>query len=166
MSHAEAALKLKEKLNGVDIAMLTTQTIDGHMASRPMWTSKVDDDGVLWFFTSDSSGKIKDIQRDSHVNLAYSNPGSNLFVSVSGRIELVEERAKMEELWSPSMKAWFSDGLDTPDIGLLKVTADFAEYWDTTSSTMIHLYGVMKATLTGEDARGITNNEKMEIRGL
>jgi hypothetical protein len=56
----------------------------------------------------------------------------------------------MEELWSPWLRTWFPRGLDDPDLALLQVNVDTAEYWDAPSSTMIQLFGVVKATLTGQ----------------
>ena len=164
-THPDASIKLKEKLEDTKLAMMTTRLVGGHLHSRPMYTSEVESTGVLWFFTSDKSGKIKELQQDNHVNLGYINEDDNLYVSVAGRAELVEDKAKMHDLWSPPMKAWFADGLDTPDIALLKVTADHAEYWDTASSAMVHLYGMAKAVLTGKSARGDAGeHEELNIR--
>ena len=70
----------------------------------------------------------------------------------------------MHDLWNPMLKPWFPDGLETPDIALLKITADHAEYWDTSSNTMLHLYGMAKAALTGESARGDAEHEELDIR--
>ena len=163
-ANPDAAIKLKEKLDGLDIAMMTTQAASGYMSSRPMYTSQVESTGTLWFFTSDTSGKITELQRDNHVNLSYVNADDDIYVSVAGRAEVVEDKAKMHDLWNPMLKAWFADGLDTPDIALLKVTADHAEYWDTSSNAMLHLYGVAKAALTGESARGDAKHEELDIR--
>jgi hypothetical protein len=59
----------------------------------------------------------------------------------------------MEELWSPWFRTWFPRGLDDPNLGLLQVHVDKAEYWDTPSSTMVQLFGVVKATLTGQPSQ-------------
>ena len=164
-AHAEASIKLKEKVGDLKIAMMTTQVFDGHLHSRPMHTSEVESTGIFWFFTSDTSSKIKELQRNNQVNLAYSDPDGDTYVSVSGRAELVEDKAKMHDLWHPMLKAWFADGLDTPDIALLKVTADEAEYWDVSSNMMVNLYGMAKSVLTGDSARGDAGeNEELDIR--
>ncbi len=161
----DAAIKLKEKLEKVKIAMLTTaEEADGHLRSRPMYTAQAESTGVLWFFTSDHSGKVNTIQKDSHVNLGYSDPDSDTYVSVSGKAELIKDKAKMSDLWSAPMKAWFPKGIDTPDIALLKITVDSAEYWDVTSNAMLHLYGMAKAAITGKSARGDGNHEELHIR--
>ncbi|MGE0632599.1 MAG: pyridoxamine 5'-phosphate oxidase family protein, partial [Pseudobdellovibrionaceae bacterium] len=35
---------------------------------------------------------------------------------------------KAEELWNPLYKTWFKQGLEDPDLVLLKVKVDSAEY--------------------------------------
>lgn len=164
-THPEAAIKLREKIEKIDIAMLTTEEPGGSFRSRPMGTTEVDSSGIVWFFTSDQSDKVEDIHRNPRVNLAYSDPKSDTWVSVSGVAELVKDKAKMHDLWSPMMKAWFAQGLDTPDIALIKVTVEKAEYWDVTSNLMVQLYALTKATVTGKSSRDeVGNNEELDIR--
>lgn len=130
----ESIAKLNELIKDIEIAMLTTYDQDGSLHSRPMATQKVEFDGLLWFFTRASSHKVQEIEREHHVNLAYSAPDKQRYVSVSGMARLVKDRPKMEELWNPVYKAWFPDGLDDPDLALLKVSVEHAEYWDSPSS--------------------------------
>ena len=42
-----------------------------------------------------------------------------------------------------------SQGLDDPDLALLKIEVMGAEYWDSPSSAVMHAYGLAKAVLTG-----------------
>ncbi|WP_114782270.1 pyridoxamine 5'-phosphate oxidase family protein [Botryobacter ruber] len=142
--------KLTDKIKDIDIAMMTTQEPDGMLRSRPMRTMETKDDGVLWFFTGYDSAKSQELKQDSHVNLSYAKPGDNLYVSVSGRATLSRDKAKIDELWNPALKAWFPEGKDDPNIGLIKVTIDHAEYWDSPNSAVVHLIGVAKAVVTGE----------------
>jgi general stress protein 26 len=142
--------KLKDKIKDIDFTMMTTVDEDGSLRSRPMSTQEVTDNGEIWFFTGYESGKSHEIEQDSHVNLSYSKPSDNLFVSVSGKATLSRDKAKIDELWTPELKAWFPEGKDDPNVGLIKVTIDKAEYWDSPNSAVVHLIGVVKATLTGE----------------
>src|SRR4051812_8520321 len=98
--------QLKEMLEGIDFAMLTT-IAGGKLHSRPMSTQELDESGTLWFFSSDDTRKVDEINADDRINVAYSDPKGNTYVSVFGRAEMVKDRAKMEELWSPIHKAWF-----------------------------------------------------------
>ena len=103
----------------------------------------------MWFFTGKSSGKVAEIQHDQHVNLSYADPGDNRYVSISGRAEVVDDKAKEKELWNPFIKAWFPKGLEDPELTLLKVKVEAAEYWDAPASTMVNLV-LAKAVLAGK----------------
>jgi general stress protein 26 len=142
--------------------MLTTMD-EGHLRSRPMSTQKFEFDGDLWFFTSDQTHKIEEIERNNRVNVSYSNPPENRFVSVSGVAEIVKDRAKIEELWDPFLKAWFPMGLDDPTLCLLKVAVEKAEYWELPTGALVHVAGFVKSLVTGKEAEW-GDNEKIEVR--
>jgi len=145
--------KLKSLTEGIDFCMLTTIN-GGQLRSRPMSTQEMGEGGDLWFFTSDRTHKVEEIEADSRVNAAYSKPDDNLYVSVSGRASLVKDRRKIEELWNPILKAWFPDGLDDPTLSLLKVSVEEAEYWDSPNSKIVQIVGFVKALVTGQQADG------------
>lgn len=164
VSHDEALAKLRELMKGIDLAMLTTvDPTDGTLRSRPMSTNgDVEFDGDLWFFTYGESHKVHEAEQNPQVNVAFSNPDKQNYVSLSGRATLVRDKSKIEELWKPSLKAWFPQGTDTPDIALLKVTAEKAEYWDAPSSAIAHLIGLVKTTVTGRPPN-VGENEKITL---
>lgn len=149
----ETLEKLKSIIKDVEIAMLTTND-GGVLRSRPMQTQEVAFDGDLWFFTSSKTHKAEEIEKDNRVNVSYAAPADNSYVSVSGTAEIVTNKAKMQELWNPVLKAWFPEGLEDPNIILLKVSVKQAEYWDTTSSTLVQAFGLLKSLVTGKQANG------------
>ena len=157
----ESIEKLKTLTEGIDFCMLTTIN-GGQLRSRPMSTQEMDENGDLWFFTSDQTHKVDEIEADSRVNAAYSKPDDNVYVSVSGRASIVKDQQKIEELWNPILKAWFPDGLDDPTLCLLKVSVEEAEYWDSSSSTIVQLFGFVKALVTGTSADG-GEHEKISL---
>ena len=148
LSHEEQIKKLGELIKDINIAMLTTALPDGSLRSRPMAARHEDFNGTLWFFTRADSEKVHEIQDDQHVNVAFADEGSQTYVSISGRAIITRDRAKIEELWSPFVKAWFPNGKDDPQLALLKIEVESAEYWDAPSSTMVNVFGVAKALIT------------------
>ncbi len=149
----ESIKKVNDLIKAVQVAMLTT--IDwGVLRSRPMQTQEAEFDGDLWFFTSTDTHKTDEIEKDRRVNVSYAAPDSNTYVSVSGTAALVNDKEKIEELWKPIYKAWFPKGLDDPTLILLKVSVEQAEYWDSSSSTIVQVVGFVKALVTGERADG------------
>ena len=156
--------KLRELVKDIDFTMLTTVDRDGTLHSRPMSTNgQVEEDGDLWFFTYGNSHKVEEIEREPHVNVSFADPKRQSYVSISGRAKLVRDRAKIKELWKPMLKAWFPKGVDEPDIALLKVFVEKAEYWDSPSSTVAHVYSLAKALITGKQAQ-LGENKKLTVR--
>ncbi|WP_224249259.1 pyridoxamine 5'-phosphate oxidase family protein [Hyalangium gracile] len=158
----EAIAHLGKLIQDIKVAMMTTIEADGTLRSRPMWTHNRDFDGELWFFTREHSAKVGEVEHDHHVNLSYSDPTKDSFVSVSGRCRLVLDKEKARELWNPTLKAWFPDGLEDPELALLCVKVEKAEYWDTPNSRMVQLIGFAKAVLTGETYQP-GDNEKVRL---
>lgn len=156
--------QLREKIKGIRIAMLTTIDDDGSLRSRPMATQETELDGDLWFFTPASSPKVGELDRDHRVNLSYADSDDQRYVSVSGTARLVRDRAKAKELWTPLLKAWFPEGLDDPELALLRVRVEKAEFWDSPSSKMVQLAGFLKAVATGKPYDP-GENEKIELTG-
>ncbi len=155
--------KIRDLIKGISFAMLTTVDEDGSLRSRPMQTQETEFDGELWFFTGASSPKVGEVQRDQRVNLSYADPDDNRYVSLSGTATLVREREKMKELWKPVLKAWFPGGLEDPELALLRVKVEKAEYWDSPSSKMVQLAGFLKAIATGKRLEYAGENEKLEL---
>jgi general stress protein 26 len=160
----EGAQKLYDLIKDVKICMMTTVESDGTLHSRPMHNQQADEAGDLWFFTYLQSPKTTEISKDNHVNLAYSDPQKQHFVSVSGKAELVREKQTIEAKWSEGMRAWFPKGTDEPGIALIRVHPERGEYWDSPSSTLVHLYGYVKARVAGEPPTELTEQKKVDLR--
>jgi general stress protein 26 len=123
--------RLASLVRQMKVGMLTTIEPDGSLRSRPLETLELDAEGRLWFFTEAGSPKTAEIEAHDHqVSLAYADPRDEDFASISGTARLVRDPAKMRSLWSPGFERWFPRGLDDPDLALLEVRIDKAEYWD------------------------------------
>ena len=159
---SEQIKKLREMVKDIEYAMLTTVCEDGTLHSRPMSTNgQIELDGDLWFFTYASSEKVAEIERNNKVNVSFAAPHKQSYVSMSGTAQLIRDRAQLEQLWQPQLKAWFPKELEEPDIALLKVNVEKAEYWDSPSSPVAHAIGLVKAVTTGEPYSG-GENEKID----
>ena len=159
----EKIKKLRELIKDIDIGMLTTIDDDGSLRSRPMSTnSHIDSHSNLWFFVYASSHKMIEVEQHKQVNVSFSDPHKQQYVSVSGKGKLVRDRHKIEELWKPELQAWFPQGLDEPDIALLFVNVEKAEYWDAPSGFVAHTIGLVKGITTGEKP-SVGENEKLNF---
>jgi general stress protein 26 len=155
--------KIKDLIRDINICMLTTIDEDGTLRSRPMSTNgQIEADGDLWFFIYASSHKVMEIDRHHEVNVSFSAPDKQQYVSLCGTAELVRDRQKMQELWQPQLKAWFPQELNEPDIALLKVNIKKAEYWDAPSGWITQTVGFIRAATTGQ-RENLTTNEKITL---
>jgi general stress protein 26 len=130
-------------------AMLTTFTVDKGFHSRPMATAQLDVEGSLWFFTNEFSSKVAEISLDNKVNVTYSNSSANTYISLNGVAQVVDNRSKMEELWDPFIETFFKDGLQDPNLTLLRVDLSDAEYWDNGAGAVGLAVKWIKSVITG-----------------
>lgn len=125
-NHQEAVEKVRELIKDIDTAMLTTISPEG-LVSRPMKTQEVEFDGDLWFLTKKDTDKFHELLHHKQVNVAYAGKS---YVSIRGEAELVNDTAKIKELWNPAYEKVLETTYDDPNLVLIKVHADAAEYWD------------------------------------
>ena len=159
---AEKRTELWEKIKDVKIAMLTTVGPHGRLYSRPMYTQREDREDGLWFFTDRTSAKSQQVEGHAEVNVSYADPSKNVYVSVAGKARIVDDPELERELWNVMNEAFF-DGLDDPDLVLLQVEPERAEYWDGSSGKVRQLFDVVRSAVTGRrDHMG--ENEKVDLR--
>lgn len=142
--------RLNDMIESVDTAMLVTALPDGSLRSRPMATQQVDREGNVWFFTARDSEKTHEIADDQHVNLSYADTENHRYVSICGKARIERDRNKIDQLWSDSVAAWFPKGKDDPNLVLIRVRIESAEYWDSPQGAMVQLYTYAKSALTGQ----------------
>ena len=161
---AEDLQKLRELVKDIDFCMLTTVDENGDLHSRPMSANgQIDPDGDIWFFTGVSSHKVSEIAKLPKVNVSFADPKNQHYVSVSGTAQLVRDQKKIEELWKPEFKMWFPEGKDDPEIALLRIALEKAEYWDSPSSTIGYALSFVSSLVTGKEAE-FGENKKIDLR--
>ena len=143
--------KLTELIKDIKFAMFTTHKLQGHLHSRPMTTQnkRIDDDS-LWFFMSRSGDPVAEFQGDDQVNVSYADPGSETYVSISGVANVVEDMGKKLALWNKAAGAWFKGGANDPDLALVQVRIEHADYWIAKDSKLVQLYKRAEASITGK----------------
>lgn len=141
--------KLRGLIDAINVCMFITRAKETNRV-RPMATMQADSNGDLWFFTKLSSPKIADIKHDNNVQLLYSHPGKDSYLDVLGQAYIETSKEKIESLWTPLAKAWFPDGIDDPEICLLRVEVVSAYYWDSGTSKMVSFFKMVAAAVTGK----------------
>lgn len=145
---------------GIRFGMLTTVDASGTLVSRPMALQEADFDGDFWFFSERNARKAQHIAANPHVNIGLTS--SDTWLSVYGSAETVDDEAKKKELWNQGVQAWFPDGPEDPNVVLLRVRAESAEYWDTPGGRLASLLSFAKARITGQRYDG-GENERVDL---
>ena len=153
----QALYTMIEKL---DTAMMTTRRPDGHLESRAMANQKQADGADLWFVSREGTAKLHDLETDPHINLAYYDPNSREWISVSGVARPSRDRQKIRELYQPDWKIWFAEEGDprhgTPDdprMVLIAVDVHAAVYLEVNKPRPVLLYEMVKGWLTGTEPK-------------
>jgi general stress protein 26 len=148
--------KLHDLIHDIEIAMMTTRRADGHLESRAMATQKRASGADLWFVATEGTGKLRAIQQDPHVNLAYYKDRTREWLSVSGTATISRDRGKIRELYAPDWKAWFPDEgdprhgtADDPRMVLIGVDVHAAVFLEVNKPQPVVLFEVVKGWLTG-----------------
>ena len=104
LTAADAVEKIREIAKDANICMFVTDLSSLPLAGRPMATQEVDEEGNIWFMSDRNSDKNREIDNDDRVQLFYSHTGNYEYLSIFGRAEIVNNRSKIEELWTPMAK--------------------------------------------------------------
>jgi general stress protein 26 len=148
--------KLYDLIDGIEIAMMTTRTRDGHLRSRAMATQRRAAGADLWFVTREGMPKLRDLEGDPHVNLSYYKDRTREWVSVSGLAVVSRDRSKIHELYAPDWKAWFPEEgdprhgtKDDPRMVLVGVDVHAAAFFEVDKPQPVVLYELVKGWVTG-----------------
>jgi general stress protein 26 len=127
---------LSEYMRHIDFALLFTRTEGGRLSGRPMSNNgEVDYGGDSYYFAFDTARSVKDIGTNTDVALSYQGKGGLLgkppiFIAVQGRADLIRDKSEFAMRWSKGLDRWFTEGIETPGLIMIKVSALRIHYWD------------------------------------
>lgn len=148
-SEADRA-KVWDLIKDAHTALLVTVGEGGALDARPMGCLQKEFDGTLWFLTFRHSSKLRQIGKDDRVLIAYVKPDKYEYVAVSGRASVVEDQQKLNELWFEGLRVWFPKGPDDPELVMLAVDVEKADYWSDPASIVTYALAYVRTRLTGE----------------
>ena len=135
-------------MKDIDFCMLVTHAPDGSLGGRPMSNNrKVAFEGTSWFFTVDDSQMVQDIASDSSVGVTYQGKAGlkgllgapGMFIHVNGDARLIRDKAAFAAHWNSDLDSWFEQGVDTPGLVLIEVTANRIHYWEGHDEGEVHV---------------------------
>jgi general stress protein 26 len=148
-----------ELMKKIGFAMLVTHDGD-KLRARPMSAYLERDQNTIYFLTDARRHKDEEISRNPGINLSFADAGSQTYVSVTGTASVANDRAKIKDLFSTAAKAWW-DSSDDPNIRVLKITPDDAEFWDSPGAVIS--YVKMAAAAISGSRPEIGDNRKVSL---
>jgi general stress protein 26 len=135
-----------ELMKKIGFAMLVTRDGD-KLRARPMSAYLERESNTIYFLTDARRHKDDEIARNPAINLSFADASAQKYVSLTGTAVVSNDRAKIKELFTTTAKAWW-ESADDPNIRVLKVTPDDAEYWDS-PGTIVSYVKMAAAAVTG-----------------
>lgn len=146
------------------IVILTTSTAGPSPAleGRPLTVLRVDDDGTCWFLVDRTADWIDQVRTASPAALGGSVTSDGNWFSASGDATLVEDRSRIDDLWTPVAQAWF-DGPDDPRVAALRVRVHTLAWWESADNRLVRLWKMATAAIGS--GRGDTGDHGVEQVG-
>ena len=142
----DATARLWDLIEDNPTCMMVSESASGGLHGRPMRAIPDREAGVLWFYTRMSSGKSAELEKDGEVCLCFADPRASDYVSLTGRATLSTDRDRIKAHWNRFVDAWFPEGPEGADVGMIRVEAERGEYWDGESSDVLNALKMLMAS--------------------
>ena len=146
----EAKKKLKKLVDSGDVAMMATNLGSTPLSAVPMHTKKIDDDGNIWFLSTNTSDHNADLLKSSEIQLLYNDKNDMEFVSVYGEGEIISDQNTLSSLYDDKDNAWF-EGPEDPNLTAIKVKPKEGAYWSNKDNKLVTFFKLQMAAVTGDD---------------
>jgi general stress protein 26 len=138
--------RLWRMMKSIHLCMLANW--DGErLRSRPMGAFVRREDNAIYFLADARRHKDEEMRRYPQVCVTFADTHAQQYISVSGHAEVSFDRVQIDALWSLPAKVWW-DRPDDPNICVIKVTPEDAEFWDA-HGTLVSYVKMAVAVVSG-----------------
>lgn len=150
LSGQEAIDRIKKTVDNSPNCFFCTRSGDSqHIPARPMNVRKVDDAGSLWFLAASDSHLSQQLEGNSSVTLFFQGSQHADFLQLDGLAKVTTDPARIDELWEPILKTWFTEGSRDPRILVIQVMPQRGHYWDQKHGGLVAGTKMMLGALLG-----------------
>jgi len=125
---SEKLNSFESKIKNFSYGLFVTASLQEGLRARPMHLLERDNEYNLWMASEIRCDKIDEIHKNPHVCITFQSGQS--WISVSGIAHLVTDKERIKQLWKEGLKLWFPEGPESPNLVLIKVVTQSAEFWD------------------------------------
>ena len=164
MSKQEQMDTIQAMVKDIKYTMMTTRNGENHLHSCPMNTTETSIGAKeIWFIGDKTTQAVDNINNNPQVNLSYVSQDGKDYVSINGKAELVDDKAKLDELWSPIYNAFYEHGKEDENVQLIKVVPNGAEFWRSGSGIINAAKLAVAAVQDGKIADSLGDNGSVEF---
>lgn len=118
---------MESLVEGATTVVVGSRDADGFPNAKQMF--KADREGLrtFWFSTNTSSMRVGQFAADPRACLYFCGEVDGLMLV--GTMEICQDRASRERLWSEGSEVYYPLGVDDPDYCVLKFQADRGDYY-------------------------------------
>jgi general stress protein 26 len=161
MKTTDELASLRNLIERVRVAMVTTADAAGTLHCRPLVTLELDDDRQLWCLLAAGASQPESLNRAyRQVGIAYADPNKQDYASLSGSGAIVRDPQRMRAHWNAWVELWFPLGIDDPDLAILRVNVERATYWEGPGSETLDVYGAEAASTRAGAPAGETGRHR------
>jgi general stress protein 26 len=145
----------------IEVGLLVTHDGRGEeLRARPVQTHLIAAECAIYFLTDAASAKIHEIDGNQNVCIAFADIKHGKYVSATGTACVLDDQAKIEQLWTASDRSFWS-GQDDPSIRIVRIDPSIVEYWDSFGA-IVTAVKIAAARVSGSNPV-LRENEKIEL---
>ena len=127
---SEAIPQIAALISRIDICLFSTRGEHGELHARPMSNNgQVEWEGRSWFFAPSDGRLVAELEADPQAVAAYRAEESYDFISISGRATIETDQDLKKQYWLPELERWFRNGPEDPNVTLIRLDAEHADWW-------------------------------------
>ncbi len=96
-------------MNSVKVGMMCTRNGRSQLVSRAMALAATSQGVDLLFHTNTETGKTDELAQEPHVNIAFYQPSSGEWASVSGTARISTDRELVHKHYNVALRTWMGD---------------------------------------------------------
>jgi general stress protein 26 len=143
------------------VGMLTTR-FSGGLRARPVEPRLDRQQGLIRIVTDVRGLKDDEIERTPDAGLVVISASDKAYLSITGRAVVTRDPAMAKKIWHKTDDMWWPGGPDDPNVRVIVLTPSLAELWDGPSSSMVAVFEMAKAKITG-DKPNLGENRKKTV---
>ena len=157
----EARDRMWDEIDDVRVGMLGLTGSDQHLQPMTAYTDR--EANALWFISASDTDLVRATASLSGARYVTGGKDGDFWVDVTGRLSVVEDQAKLDELWNAFAAAWFKDGKESPRVTLLRMDLSEAAIWMNEASKLGFLWEVAKANLDEDETPDVGSHVVVEF---